>query len=508
MSENNRIAQNTIFLYIRMFIVLIVTLYTTRILLKSLGEVDFGVNNVVAGVVSMFAFLNASLTACIQRFYNFEHGKNGDDGMNNVYITSCIIQILLSLAVFLFVEIIGVWYMNNILVVPDERLHAAIILFHCTVVSLVFVVIQVPYSSAIMAYEKMNYYAYIGIVDVCLKLLVAFIITFYSGDKLILYGILLALISFVDFILYYAYVKIKFTKLQFKFIFDRLLFKKMIYFAGWSMFGSFAMVMRNQGLSMILNAFFGPIVNAARGVSYNIKGGLVGFINNISTATRPQVVEAFAKKDFTRSTKLTFASTKVCYYLLYAMALPVAYEMNYILKLWLGSSIPENTVIFSILILVIALIDGLNPPMTTLIYATGRNSLYNLMTSIGGLLVLPLSYFTLKAGMHPASVYVASIIISILVQAISIWCLKHETGIPILLYLKSVILPCCLVSLLTIALPLPIITFIEPSFIRLLITSISTISVVGTASYFFGLSKEEKNLVKSILGNLVSKFKK
>ena len=508
MSNNSRIARNTIFLYARMLVVLVISLYTTRIILKSLGEVDFGVNNVVAGVVAMFAFLNASLTACIQRFYNYEHGKSGDESMNKVYVTSCIIQVLLALIVFILVETIGIWYMNNILVVPAERFHAAMVLFQCTVVSLVLIIIQVPFSSAIMAYEKMDYYAYVGVVDVFLKLLIAFIITYYVGDKLILYGILLAIVSLIDFILYYVYVKIKFKELHFNFVFDKALFKNMLWFAGWSLFGSFAMVMRNQGLSMILNAFFGPVVNAARGISYQIKGGLAGFINNISTATRPQVVEAYARKDFARSTKLTFASTKICYYLLYMMALPVAYEMNYILKLWLGSSIPENTVIFSILMLVVALVDGLNPPITTLIYATGRNGLYNVLTSIGGLLVLPLSYFGLKVGMHPAFVYVVSILVSALVQAISMWCLQRAVGISIPQYIKSVLLPCFLVSFVTILLPLPIVVFLDSAFLRLVMTTILSIFSIGLISYFLGFNKDEKNLIKSIAGNVVARFKK
>ena len=180
-TENNkRIAKNTLFLYFRMLVALLLTLYTTRVLLSSFGEIDYGVYNVVAGVVAMFAFLNASLTACIQRFYNFEHGLTGDIGMNKVFITSCFIQVLLSIVVIILAETLGLWYMNNILVVPDDRLEASLVLYQCTVVSLVLVILQVPYSSAIMAYEKMDYYAYVGIIDVVLKLVIAFIITYYE----------------------------------------------------------------------------------------------------------------------------------------------------------------------------------------------------------------------------------------------------------------------------------------------------------------------------------------
>lgn len=508
-TENNkRIAKNTLFLYFRMLVALLLTLYTTRVLLSSFGEIDYGVYNVVAGVVAMFAFLNASLTACIQRFYNFEHGLTGDIGMNKVFITSCFIQVLLSIVVIILAETLGLWYMNNILVVPDDRLEASLVLYQCTVVSLVLVILQVPYSSAIMAYEKMDYYAYVGIIDVVLKLVIAFIITYNEGDRLILYGFLLIGVSLVDFILYYAYVKFRFKAIHFRYRFDVCLFKSMLSFAGWSMFGSFAMVMRNQGLSMILNAFLGPIVNAARGISYQIKGGLVGFINNISTATRPQVVEAYAQNDLDRSTRLTFASTKICYYLLYMMALPVSYEINYILHLWLGMDIPENTAIFSILILVIALIDGLNPPITTLIYATGNNGRYNLLTSLIGLLILPLSYIALKLNMHPAFVYVASIIVSVFVQVASMWCLQDVAGIHMWQYTRSVLIPCGVVTVATILLPFLVLTYFDPSFIRLLLTCmISVISICG-ACYFLGLDKSEKIIIKSMISNILMRVRR
>lgn len=504
-TSNQRIVRNTVFLYVRMILVLAITLYTTRLLLNALGESDYGIYNIVSGVVTMFAFLNASFTASIQRFYNYEHGINGNDGVNKVFNASCRIQIIIAIIIAVLLETVGRWYMHNYLVVPPDRFNASLILFHCTVLSLLFVIFQIPFSSAIMSYEKMDYYAYVSVIDVVLKLIIAAIIKFYCGDKLILYGILLLAVSVIDFILYYLYVRIKLSWLRIGRSEYSNLFYSMFKFAGWSVLGSFAMVMRNQGLSMILNLFGGPIINAARGISYQIKGGLVGFINNISTATRPQIVEAYSQDNFSRATSLTFSTSKICFYLLYVMALPVSYEMNYILKLWLGSSIPEYTVMFSILILVIALIDGFNPPLTTIIYATGKNAIYNVLTSLAGLLVLPMAYIVLKLGYSPIAVYVSSIIISILVYIVSVLCLQRQTEINALQYVKKVTLPCISVLLITILIPLPIVLYLNESFFRLLIVTVLSLISVGIASYYIGLEKDERQIINSYIKRLLKK---
>ena len=392
-NKNKRIVKNTVFLYIRMALVLVVSLYTSKVILNTLGVQDYGIYNIVAGFVSMFGFLNASITACIQRYYNYEIGRNGDDGLGRVFTMSCLIECIIAFVVLLLLETFGVWYINNKLVVPDYKLFAANILFQLSCIQMTLVMFQAPFSGAILAKEKMDYYAAVGIIDVFLKLLIVIILPYLLYDSLIVFGCLMTFISIVDFFLYYIYAKREFAKLRLLRFWDCELFKSMLSFSGWNVFGAVAMVARTQGLNLILNLFFGPVVNAARGVSIQVQGALMGFIGNISMAVRPQIVESYAIGNINRSRDIMFSISKICFLFLFIMALPVCLNIDIILKFWLGDKVPEYTNVFSVLILCTALIDTLNTPITMLIMATGKVKKYCLYTSICGLLVLPVAYF-------------------------------------------------------------------------------------------------------------------
>lgn len=504
--SNNRIAKNTISLYIRMALVLLVSLYSSRVILNTLGVVDYGVYNVVAGFVSMFAFMNTSLTACIQRFYNYEGGLNGDEGFNRVYITSLFIQISLSLIVLVLSESLGLWYLNNKLVIPSERLDAASILFHCSVFSMVIVILEVPYSAAVMAKEHMGFYALIGIIDVVLKLVIVLILPILGGDSLIWYGFMLLIVSMIVFFFYYIYSKISFTAIRLRFVFFKTLFIDMIKFSGWSLFGSFAQIIRNQGLNIVLNLFFGPVVNAARGISYQVKTALSSFMANVPTAARPQLVEAYAVGNYERSKSIMFSISKICFILLYVMAIPIIWEMNYVLHLWLGDSVPEFTVVFSRIILIIAIVETFNWPVSMMIYATGDIGLYNILTGLAGILVLPFSYFVLKLGMAPVSVYIVSLLISILVQCISLLCLRKVAHITLVQYFHNVMLPCFTIVLASAYIPFIINLLLKESFFRLVVNCCVCIPIVLIVSYIIGLNRSEKDIaygyVKSFLGRL------
>lgn len=503
---NKRIARNTAFLYIRMAFVMLITLYTSRVILQSLGVVDFGIYNVVAGFVSMFSFLNTSLIACIERYYNYEQGKSGSEGFENVYVTSFYIQVFLAIIIFALIESFGLWYLNNKLVIPADRLPAAQILFQASSISLLIVIIQVPYSAAIIARERMDYYAYVGIIDILLKLLIVFVITWVDFiDKLSFYGVLLCLVTIINFLMYYVYAKIKIPEIKLTSRFDTQMFKSMMKFSAWSMIGSFAQIIRNQGMNILLNLYFGPVVNAARGISYQVRTALSSLMTNVPTAARPQLVESYAVGDKERAKRIMFSISKICFILIYIIALPVFFEMSYLLKLWLGDDIPDYTIIFSQIIVIITIVETFNWPVSMIIYASGKIGGYNIVTSLIGVAVLPLCYFILLWWENPVVTYIASLLISVAVQIASVLCMKRTVDVFPAEYLKSVILPSVLIVFFTICAPVLITAFISESFIRVLITFGISILFTTITSYFVGLDNQEKIMVNTIISKFINR---
>lgn len=493
--ENNRIARNTIFLYIRMAFVMLVTLYTSRVILKTLGVEDFGVYNVVAGFVSMFAFLNTSLTACIQRYYNYEQGKNGGTGFQNVYVTSFYIQLTLSIVILFLLETVGIWYLNNRLVIPESSLASANILFQASVLSMILVIMEVPYSASIMAKEKMDYYAFVGIADVILKLIIVIVLPYLTFNKLSTYGVLLMIVSLIDFLLYCVYARKNIPEIKLSLSFDKELFWSMLSFSGWSFLGSFAQIIRNQGLNILLNLFFGPAINAARGISYQVKTAISSFMANIPTAARPQLVESYARGEYERSKHLLFSVSKVCFFFIYIVALPVAYEMDYLLHLWLGETVPEYTIIFSQIILIIAIVEAYNWPISMIIYASGKIAKYNIVTSLIGISVLPLCCIALVWNTDPIVIYIISLLISISVQIASLMCMQSVVNIRIVEYCKSVLVPSMYVCLLSIFVPITIVSLMPEGFARLVVDCIFSMSITGVLCYYIGLNEQEKTLI-------------
>ena len=491
-----------------MAFVMIVTLYTSRVILRELGVTDFGIYNVVAGFVSMFSFLNTSLTASIQRFYNYENGQRGSEGFHQVFTTSFYIQLFLAIIILLLLETFGLYYLNNELVIPVDRLPAARYVFHMSSLSLFFVIMQVPYSAAVIAKEYMDYYAVVGVIDVLLKLLIVILLPFISADNLIVYSLALLLISVIDFALYYIYSKRKIQEVKLDSTFNSSIFKSMLSFSGWSILGSSAQVVRNQGLNIIINLFFGPAVNAARGISYQVKTALASFMANIPTAARPQLTESYARGDIDRSKQIMFTISKICFYLIYIIALPVFFDLDYLLHLWLGETIPEYTLIFSKIIIVITIVETFNWPISMMIYATGKIGMYNVITSIIGVLLLPITYILLRIAPNPNLAYYASLCISVLVQVASILCLGRVAAIKPSEYMRKVIYPSIKVIVLTLLLPYLLTYFIPPSFLRtvlnLLLTCLYTILIV----YIFGLGQSEKDMVASLIKKIFQKIKK
>lgn len=497
--SNKRIARNTLFLYLRMFLVLVVSLYTTRVVLRALGVVDYGIQNVVVGFVSMFAFLNTSMSNGIQRFYNYKLGKEGDDSITKVYNTALLIQGLIAIIIVALLETVGLWYLNHRMIIPPERLEAAQWIYQFSVLSTVFVIMQIPYSAAIMAYERMDYYALVSIIDVALKLGFALWLPYAPTDKLIVYGFYLMAISLVDFLLYYLYSKHFFKSLRLRFKHHKDLFKDMLSFSGWNIFGTFAYMLRSQGINVLLNVFFGPVVNAARGVSSMIGNAIQGFSANIVISFRPQTVQSYAEGNFSRVRNLMYSLSKLSYIMLFMFSMPIAIELEYILKLWLGDVVPDYTVSFTVLMLVIMLFSSINTPLSQVVHATGKMKRYQIGTSIVICAILPVAWAVLKLGGDPNTVYFVSIVLTIINQAICMLLLRQIFTYSIREYIKEVIWPCVLITVVSSVLP-AILHFLMPvSFIRLTAVVVVGIGGVLLTSYFIALNDYEKGLIRSFI---------
>lgn len=505
--DNKRIAKNTMFLYIRMLIVLGVSFYTTRVVLNVLGIVDYGIYNIVCGFVSMFAFLNNSLANGVLRFYNFKKGKNASNEIPDVYSASLIILILVSIMIFILLETLGIWYINNKMIIPVERFTAAFWVFHFSVVSLIFVILQVPYSAAILAFEKMDYYAIVSIVDALLKLIIVLILRDCSYDKLFFYGLLSFFVSLINFILYYLYSKKHFRdELRFKKIRDWSLFKEISAFSGWNVFGTFAYMIKDQGLNLLLNAFFGPVVNAAKGIAMQVNSALQGFSINIVAAVRPQLIQSYSAGKNSRVETLMFSMSRLIFVMLFVLSLPIMVELNYILHIWLSDSIPDYTIVFTDLVLVNMVLSSMNTPLSQVVHATGKMKMYQVSTSFIICSVLPISWVALKLGMSPTSTFVVSIVVSIVNQGACLYLLRRIFPFSIKEYINKIIFPCFLLTMVSLFVPLYIRYLLTEGFIRFIVNTIFTICATVLLSYIIVFTKDEKKIINEYVAKIKAKI--
>lgn len=502
-NKNTTLAKNTIFLSIRMIFVMFVSLYTSRVFLYSLGVDDFGINNVVCGFVAMFSFLNTSLSNGIQRFYNSEMSKSGEEGVKLVYNSALLIQGGIAVLVILLLETIGIWYINNKMVIPVERLSTAMWIYQFSVISSAIVIMQTPYSAAVMAYEKMNYYAVVGIVDVLLKLALALVIPYVSGDHLLFYGAMMLGITLLSFVMYVGYAKIKFIALKLKWKVQKDLLKHMITFSGWNFFGTFACMIREQGLNMVLNLFFGPVVNAARGIAYQVSSALQGFVSNVSVAAKPQMVSSFAEGNAMRTMRLMYSMSKLSFFILFIMAVPVCLEINYILHLWLGEVVPEHTANFVILVILTNFMNNLNAPLSNVVYATGEMRNYEVTFSIINILVIPLAYVALRMGCPPEAAFISYFIMTIFVQIGCLVVLRTITNISLTEYFLKLCCPLLVFSIVAILLPFIINTIMSAGFLRLSCVTVVTCITASISFYWLCLNDNEKCLVNSFINKII-----
>lgn len=498
-AANKRIARNSIFMSIRMVIVLCITFYTTRIVLSVLGIEDYGVYNVVCGFVSMFGFLSTSMSNGIQRFFNYELGRNGEEGANQVYNTAILIQILIVIALLILIEGIGMWYLNNKIVIPKDRIYAAKWIFQFAIIGFSFNIIQAPFSAAIMAHEKMDFYALLSILDAILKLGIVFVVPFILGDNLIIYGFLFALINILNFCLSLFYARINFSEIRLKRKFHKDMFFAMLGFSGWNFFGSFAGVMKEHGMNLVLNLFFGPVVNAARGVAQQINGGLQAFVQNISIPIRPQVIQSYAKEDYARCIKLTFCLSKLSCCLIYFFSLPIILEINYILHLWLGNNIPEHTNTFVVIVILITYVNNLNAPVSAIIHASGQMKNYQTTTSFISLLCIPSAYILLKLGCAPEVALLMILLFGAISQFAALRILQGIVSFEFSVYLHQVLKPLMFLVICTFVFPLIPLHFMEESLFRFVLILVISFLSIGLGIYYLALDNSERNLINVLI---------
>lgn len=510
-NSNRRIARNMLFLYFRMLLIMIVGLFTSRIVLQTLGIVDYGIHNVVGGIVTMFGFINGAMWAGTQRFLTFALGKENEQEANRVFCTSILIHALVALTVLVLAETVGLWFLYEKLVIPAERFTAAMWVYQGAILSTVIVILTIPYNALIIAKEEMSAFAYISLVEVILRLIIVYMLWIGDMDKLVLYSILGVIVQLILSGCYALYCLHHFTAARYRFLWDRQLFSKMTKFSFWTLNGSVAMVGCTQGLNILLNLFFGPAVNAARGVAVTVQSKVMLFCNNFQEAFKPQITKSYANGELKRMHRLVIASSKFSYFLLLVISLPIMLNISIILRLWLGI-VPEYTEEFVIIMILTTLIRTLASPLLASVHATGNIKRFQLWEGTTLLLVLPAAYLLLKyVSISPVWTMAVYLMGEIVAQVIRLRIILPMIEMRITSYLQQVMCPIILVTIFAVILPAIVGIYCFPnkdsilSFAVLVLLSIINVCII---SFFIGCQKEERRKIVQHVMQSISKYEK
>lgn len=471
-----------------------ISFFTTRLTLHALGVTDYGVNNVVGGLVSMFSLLSNSLSSATGRFLTFGLGEGDMNKLKKTFSMSINIHIVLALIVVIAIETIGVWFLDHKMTIPADRLTAANWVLQCSVIAFVVGLFSVPYNAAIIAHEKMSAFAYMTIFDAISRLLIVFGIYYYSGDRLILFAILTLAQSVIRQLIYQIYCRRKFEECSYRWGWDRQLGKNMFSFAGWNFIGCTAGLMKDQGVNIVINLFAGPTVNAARGIAMQVNGIVSQFIGNFTMALNPQIIKDYAANELDQMHKLIFWGTRLSYYLFMFLSIPIFFEIEKILQIWLGQ-VPEHTVLFARLVLVLSLSEITSNTLITAQIATGNIRNYQIV--VGGILLLnlPVSYLLLRIGLLPEITVAVAIIISQIALIARLWFLRSMINLSARQFLQHVYINVLGVTAIATLAPLICYCTMSPDYIRLFVLStVSSISS-GLAIYYVGCNKEERKLI-------------
>ena len=497
--KNSRIAKNTILLYFRTMLTMLISLYTSRVVLQALGVNDYGIYNVVGGFVAMFSIISGALTSSICRFLTFELGRGEVERLVKIFTTSITIQAVLALLIIVIGEVCGYWYVNHRMNIPDGRLVAANWVLQCSFITFAFNLMSVPFNSVIVAHERMSAFAYVSILEVSLKLLIVFLVINTSYDKLIIYAILMALVAFTIQSVYAIYCYNSFEECKkINLIFDRSLVKDMTSFAGWTFFTNGAMLFNTQGVNILINNFFGVAVNAARGIAGQMESAIIRFSTDFTAAINPQITKSYALGDLSGMYKLVCRGARFSFFLFLCLALPLLFETPIVLRLWL-TTVPDHTIWMFRLSVCGTMITLLGNTGYTACMATGNIKKYTLVITSIGCLVFPFTWFVYKLGAPVETTYVVYICIYIILNLVRLGIMKGLIGMPPIMFIKDVFLriiivtPCCLV------LPSIVVNMMDESVLRLLITLLVSEISSFSAIYFLGLENSERIYIRQFI---------
>ena len=497
-ANNKRIAKNTLLLYFRMLFMMAVSLYTSRVVLNALGVEDFGIYNVVGGVVAMFSMLSGSLSSAITRFITYELGTGNQENLKKIFSSAVTIQIGLAVLIILLAEAVGVWFLNVKMNIPDVRMVAANWVFQFSILTFAINLISVPYNASIIAHERMSAFAYISILEAIGKLAIAFLIVISPMDKLIFYAILMCAVALIVRLAYGAYCKRHFEECKYRFIFDKDLLKRMFGFAGWNFIGATSAVLRDQGGNVVINLFCGPAANAARGIAFQVNNAIGGFVT---------ITKSYAAGDRDYMMTLIFQGARLSFYMLLLLSLPVLINTHYILGIWL-KIVPSHAVLFVQLVLVFAMSESISNPLITAMLATGKIRNYQLVVGGLQLMNLPISYILLRMGMFPETVIVVAIVISQCCLAARLLMLREMIGLSIRKYLKKVYINVLVVTVIAAIIPFLLAIKLEESFLNFVLLCFVAFICTGITIYYVGCDKTERQFVLNKLYTIKNKLNK
>lgn len=499
--NNKRIAKNTLLLYVRMLFTMAVSLFTSRVILNTLGVEDYGIYNVVGGIVTMFSVLSGSLSASISRFITFELGKGNFERLKTIFSTGVNIQIGMSVLIIAITEVVGIWFLNTKMNIPTERMLAANWVFQCAIFTFVLNLLSVPYNAAIIAHEKMSAFAYISVIEVTLKLIIVYMLLISPFDRLETYAVLLLLVGAAIRFIYGYYCKRHFEECTYHFVIDKPILKEMTGFAGWNFLGNGAYMLNTQGVNILMNLYFGVAVNAARGIATQVDATLKQFVNNFTTAVNPQITKSYAQGDLDYMHKLVCRSAKFSAFLMMFFAIPIILETQSILTVWL-KTVPEYAAVFLQLIIISSFVDTiLANSLVTSMFATGNIKRYQVIVTTVGCLVFPFSWIAFKFGYPPEISYILYFIIYTILLGVRLYLLKDMVKLPVMMYVHDVLYRVFPVIGISFILPIIIRFSMQEGWKRLVLLSVVSTIVTAIVEYQIGLTKNERKFIIDRINN-------
>lgn len=494
-SENNkRIAKNTLMLYIRMFVIMGVTLYTSRVVLRALGVTDYGIYNVVGGFAMMFIAISDSLSRATSRFITFELGRGKSERLHKVFVTTVIIQLIIAGIIILLTETVGLWFLCTQMNIPPDRMTAAHWVFQFSVLNVIIRLVGVPYIACVIAHERMSAFAYFSIIEAIGKLLIAFLITISPIDKLILYSALMCAFVLMVRALYGWYSMRNFEECHGKWTIERGLMKQVLGFSGWNFVGTSSGMLRDHGINVLLNMFYGPAMNAARGISVQVCSAVTSFSTSFVSAVNPQITKSYAANDRQYTMTLVFQGARLSSYLLFFVTIPILIETPEILRIWLGRT-PDYSVLFVRLGAIFVMIESISTTMITLILATGRIRNYQLLLGSLQILCLPVAYLLLKVGCPPESTFEITIAFALACLFMRIYLLRGMTGLSVRRFMHSVLGNVCVVGLLSTIVPYILTLLLPAGILRLALSCTTCLIFTSVITLYVGCSQKERAFV-------------